>query len=115
MKILEMNSGIREVKTAWKAIERVHKQAREAYLTPKEKTTNIDDESGCMLGEVHCKTYATIYEDYQTLLGNLSSVLPHLSLLSGGTTHEASHLPTLTPPSTYFSPASLTALLANLS
>jgi hypothetical protein len=28
MKILEMNGGIREVKTAWKAIERVHKQAR---------------------------------------------------------------------------------------
>jgi hypothetical protein len=42
MKILEMNGGIREVKTAWKAIERVHKQAREAYLTPKERTANID-------------------------------------------------------------------------
>ena len=114
MKILEMNGGIREVKTAWKAIERVHKQAREAYLTPKEKTTNTDDESGCILGEVHCKTYASLFEDYQTLLGNLASVVPHLSLLSG-TTHEASHLPTLTPPSTYFSPASLTALLVNLS
>jgi hypothetical protein len=112
MKILEMNGGIREVKTAWKAIERVHKQAREAYLTPKERTT--DDESVCILGEVHCKTYATIFEDYQTLLGNLHSVLPHLSLLSGAPL-EASHLPTLTPPSTFLSPASLTNLLANLS
>lgn len=113
MKILEMNAGIREVKTAWKAIERVHKQAREAYLSPKEKTTD-EDEGGCILGEVHCKTYATIFEDYQTLLGNLHSVLPHLSLLSG-TPPDSSHLPTLTPPSTYLSPGSLTNLLANLS
>ena len=115
MKILEMNGGIREVKTAWKAIERVHKQAREAYLTSKENTSTIsDDDGGCILGEVHCKTYATLFEDYQTLLGNLHSVLPHLSLLSG-TNQEASSLPTLTPPSTYLSPASLTNLLANLS
>ena len=114
MKILEMNAGIREVKTAWKAIEKVHKQAREAYLTHKERSTNAEDKSGCILGEVHCKTYATIFEDYQTLLGNLHSVLPHLSLLSG-TNQDASHLPTLTPPSTYLSPASLANLLANLS
>ena len=112
MKILEMNSGIRDVKTAWKAIERVHKQAREAYLTPIERTTRNDDEGGCTLGEAHCKTCTTVFDDYQTLLGNLNSVLPHLSLLSGAH-REASRFPSLPP--AYFSPASLSALLASLS
>jgi hypothetical protein len=76
-------------------------------------TTTDDVEIGCTQGEANCKNYASLLEDYQVLLGNLHSVLPHLSLLSGAT--QQSQLPTLNTPSTYFSPASLTAILANLS
>ena len=85
MRVLEMNAGVRALKASWKAVERVHKQARQAYITPIERGTESDINGGCIMGEVHCKTYATLLEDYETLLGNMHSVLPHLSLLSGST------------------------------
>ena len=85
MRVLEMNAGVRALKASWKGIERVHRQASEAYITPIERATESEDAAGCIMGEVHCKTYATLLEDYETLLGNLHSVLPHLSLLSGST------------------------------